>query len=100
MASVRVAAPPTLFGDVPWDRIVRSPELCPLGHVGGRNLVTQLAIDGVPEHDISVTDVLVGEGGGDLVSEPLMVLSPRARRLLLEHRLRVGRLEVARVLEN
>lgn len=94
---VEVASPPTLFGDDPWDpRDGR--ELCPLRHVGGRNVLTQLTVRDHPVADLSATDLAIGQRSGDLVPEPMLVLSKRAFELVEPSGLKLGTFEVARVL--
>ena len=90
-------APKTVFGLAPFEEDVRENYRCPLGHVLGLNLLSELHItryswDG---SDISVTQQLVGCRRGVLVPRPMIIISPRLYRLLHEHKIRGHKIEVA-----
>lgn len=90
--------PPTRFGVKPLvddadDALFR----CPLGHVGGLNLLSELYVsrDSWDGSDWAMTEQLVGRRVGVLVPRPLLLISPRLRRLFADNNIRGYSLEVA-----
>lgn len=89
--------PPTRFGDGPFDDDPQGENRCPLGHVSGLNLLSEVSVsrsawDGC---DIAITDNLVGCRRGVLVPRPILLASPKFFRLLLANRIKKFRYEVA-----
>lgn len=93
---VEVAAP-TRFGIDPFDDDPAGHYRCPAGHVAGLNILSELSIERGSWNgaDIAVTRQAVGYRQGVLVPSPLIVVSPRLRRLLLEHDVKGFETEVA-----
>jgi hypothetical protein len=91
------AAPPTEYGKNPFDLDEAGEYPCPLGHVAGLNLLSELTIDRRSWRgaDIVVTRQLVGLREGALVPAPSILISPRLFRLMRENRVRGVRYEVA-----
>ena len=90
-AFVDVASPPTGFGDTPWS--TADPlELCKLGHVGGRNITTELTIKHPLTTDLAATTVAIGQPGNTLRAEPMLVISPKLYQSFTDE-LRVGLVE-------
>jgi hypothetical protein len=78
--------PPTEFGIDPFDRDAEGTFRCPMGHVSGLNLLSEVYVpraDWVGS-DLTVTDDLVGARRGVLVPSPMLLISQRFYRLLLE----------------
>jgi hypothetical protein len=89
--------PPTRFGVSPFDDDPERKHVCPLGHVGGLNLLSELHVarsswDG---SDMAVTSSLVGARRGLLVPAPLVLISPRLWRLLKTEKMKGWKIEVA-----
>lgn len=96
-APVRAVAP-TSFGINPFDEDAAGLYRCPLGHVAGLNLLSELTIRGSDWDgaDIVATAEAVGHrGGGLLVPSPLLLVSPRLYRLFHDERVKGARVEVA-----
>ena len=91
------AVPPTCFGVNPFDEDPEGHYRCPLGHVSGLNLLSEVwvpreAWDG---SDIVCTKNLVGIRRGLLVPVPLLLISPRLWRLLEAKQVKGYKVEVA-----
>ena len=89
--------PPTRFGIDPFDEDPEGQCRCPLGHVSGLNLLSEVWIpraawDG---SDIVRSQNMVGARGGLLVPRPLLFISPRLWRLLEREKVRGYQVEVA-----
>lgn len=71
---------------------------CPLGHVAGLNLLSEIHVD-VPSlpADFAITRELVGERVGLLRPEPLVLVSQRVRAALVEADVKGWAFEVAHV---
>ena len=87
-------APQTRFGVSP---VENGSYRCPFGHVVGLNVLSEVFVrrseyDG---SDLAATRELVGARRGELVAAPLLLVSPRFRGLLDEHRIRGARVEIA-----
>jgi len=93
---VEVAAP-TRFGIDPFDEDAEGRYRCPLGHTAGLNILSELSVGRDSWHgaDMTVTRQYVGHRQGVLVPSPLIVISPRLRRLLIEHDIKGFKTEVA-----
>jgi hypothetical protein len=93
-------APMTRFGLDPFDPDEQGQYRCPLGHVAGLNILSELSVvredwDGA---DLCATKQWLGYrglDGGVLRPSPLLLVSQRLRRLLVESRARGFTLEVA-----
>ncbi|MGC8960780.1 MAG: hypothetical protein ACP5OO_13565 [Chloroflexia bacterium] len=88
---------PTRFGIHPFDEDPEGRYRCPLGHVGGLNLLSEVWVsrevwDG---SDIVCTKELVGIRRGLLMPAPLLLISPRLWRLLEENQIKGYKVEVA-----
>jgi hypothetical protein len=81
-------APETRFGRDLADPESPDSDRCPLGHVVGLNVLSEVHLprSAMADVDIVATKELVGRREGVLVPEPLILMSPRVRRLLLEER--------------
>lgn len=94
-----VLTPPTQFGETPFDFDDRGAYRCPLGHVAGLNLLSEVTIDAAtwPEVDATSTVQHVGNprGQGLLVPEPLLICSPRFHQAIVADGLTGARFEVA-----
>ena len=87
----------TRFGIDVFDDDPEGFHRCPLGHVAGLNILSEVHIqrDLWPGTDFAVTRELVGDRRGLLRPAPLLLVSQRARQVLTEHRIKGLRLEVA-----
>ena len=88
---------PTRFGIAPFDEDPEGRYRCPLGHVSGLSLLSEVwvpreAWDG---SDIVCTKNLVGGRRGVLVPRPLLLISPRLWRLLEARQIKGYEVEVA-----
>jgi hypothetical protein len=80
--------PPTRFGVDVFDDDAAGEFRCPLGHVAGLNLLSEVSVvrsewDG---SDVFCTQQLVGTRRGVLVPRPELLISQRCWKLLREHR--------------
>jgi hypothetical protein len=88
---------PTRFGVNPFDDDPEEQFKCPLGHVSGLNLLSEVWIprsawDG---SDIIKTENLVGIRRGVLIPTPLLLISPRLWRLLKRENIKGYKVEIA-----
>jgi hypothetical protein len=94
-------APPTRIASGPFDDSERPEERCSRGHLLGLNLISELFVDikdaGVsPEkHCVVATTQFVGVRRGLLRPRPLVVVSQATWRLMVAHRIKGFRVEVA-----
>lgn len=91
---------PTLFGNDPFDEDPEGKYCCSLGHVSGLNLLSEVWVkravwDG---SDIVYTKDLVGTRRGLLVPRPMLLISPRFRRMLVEKDIKGYKVEVAHLI--
>ncbi len=95
-------AHPTRFGTDIFDEDPEGAHRCPLGHVAGLNLLSELYVPrrDLPNTDFAVTRELVGDRRGLLRPSPLLLVSQRVRVLLVEHGIKGYDLEVAHLVEN
>jgi hypothetical protein len=93
------AVAPTAFGIDPFDLDEEGRYRCPLGHVAGLNLVSELTISAATwgGTDVATTRQQVGTRQGLLVPGPLIVVSPRVWQLLESNKVRGCVVEVAQV---
>lgn len=89
--------PPTRFGVGPFDDDPEHEYVCPLGHVSGLNVLSELHVarsswDG---SDMAVTKNLVGARQGLLVPAPLILISRRLWRALKAEKVKGWKIEVA-----
>lgn len=78
---------PTRFGKSPFDEDEAGEYRCPMGHVAGLRILSELSVSrrGYDESDLCATQQQVGmrsRNGGVLRPYPLLVISPRLRRVL------------------
>lgn len=94
------AVSPTLFGNDPFDLDEEGRYRCPQGHVAGLNLLSELWVRRADHDgsDLCATRQLVGpniEPGGVFRPYPLLLISQRLRRLLVDLKAKRLELEVA-----
>lgn len=91
------SAPPTRFGIDPFDEDVDGKYRCPVGHISGLNILSELTVkvNGWNKSDIAVTQDMVGTREGVLVPHPLILISPNFYRLLSENNIKGYKAEVA-----
>jgi len=93
--------PPTRLGIHPFEEDIEGRNRCLYAgqkdHVAGLNRLSEVSIAGSAwdGSDIICTEQLVGVKRGILRPVPLLVISPRLRRLLIEHKVKGFREEVA-----
>jgi hypothetical protein len=89
--------PPTCFGINPFDKDTEGKYRCPLGHVSGLNILSEVSVAGAAWQgsDLSLTSEFVGARGGVLRPAPLILVSPKVRALLLDNRIKGAEFEVA-----
>lgn len=87
--------PSTRAGDDPFDET--SHGRCPLGHVLGLNLLSEVTVErrSLAKVDVMMTRQLVGVRSGLLRPEPLLLVSPNARRSFDEAEVKGLSIEVA-----
>jgi len=98
VTSARVdAVPPTSFGKNPFDLDEAGEYRCPLGHVAGLNVVSELTIEqrAGQRADMVATRQLSGLRQGLLVPAPSLLISPALFRLMQAKRIKGARYEVA-----
>jgi hypothetical protein len=80
-------APLTQFGVDVFDDDPQGAHRCPLGHVAGLNLLSEIYVrrEDWPETDFAITRELVGDRRGLLRPTPLLLISQRARAILVDH---------------
>jgi hypothetical protein len=89
--------PPTLFGNNPFDEDPEGEYRCPLGHVSGLNLLSEIWVskDSWDGSDIVRTQDLVGIRRGVLVPRPLLLISSRMWQLLTMEKIKGYKIEIA-----
>ncbi len=89
--------PPTRFGISPFDDDPKGEERCPLGHVAGLRVLSELWLSraGWDGSDFCCTKEMTVLGGGLIMPVPEILISPRLRKLFLEHKITGYRVEVA-----
>ncbi len=90
------ATQPTKFGIEPFDEDPNGLYRCPFGHIVGLNLLSEVTVsradwDG---SDVACTKDMVGVRAGLLRPHPILLMSPRLRRLFSEHSVRGFEIEV------
>lgn len=92
-------APSTEVGNGPFDLDPGNENRCPLGHVAGLNLLSEVTIVRPPGPlaDLVETTQYVGVRRGLLRPERLLLVSPRVRRLVLDEGLKGWGFEVAHI---
>lgn len=91
------AVAPTRFGKDPFDDDPKREHVCPLGHVSGARLLSEVSAsrhqyDG---SDVIITRNMVGLRGGVLVPRALILISPQFYHLLGKNQIEGYRVEVA-----
>ena len=78
--------PPTHFGINPFRDDEEGEYRCPLGHVSGLNLLSEAHVPRADwdDSDVAATADLVGARMGLLVPSPILLISQRLYRMLLE----------------
>lgn len=89
--------PPTEFGINPFKPDNTGQYRCPLGHVSGLCVLSEVYVrreiwDG---SDVASTEDMTGRRAGVLVPSPMVLISQRLYRLLLEHKVKGFEAEVA-----
>lgn len=89
--------PPTLAGVRPSDLDSEGTYRCPLGHVIGLNLLSELTVSrrDRPKTDFAITRQYIGVRRGLLAPAPLIVVSQRVREVIERNHIKGCRLEVA-----
>lgn len=99
--SVRVASP-TNFGINLFNSDREGTYRCPLGHVLGLNILSELSVarDSWNRNDIAFTQEMVGyrPKDGVIVPAPLLVISPRFWQLLVAEKIKGYRVEVTHLI--
>jgi hypothetical protein len=93
---------PTRFGNDPFDDDKQGLYRCPVGHIEGLNILSELNIKkDTYKHlyDIAVTRQHVGRLMGKIMPSPLIVISPRFRDLLVSNNIKGFKTEVAYLAE-
>ena len=87
----------TVVGNTPFDLDEARQEVCPMGDTLGIGPISpvHLRFDQVVEHDVMRTAECFGVRRGLLVPHPAILISPRAFRVLREHRIKGFEAEVA-----
>lgn len=100
-APVRVA-PHTRFGTDIFDDDPQGTYRCPLGHVAGLNLLSEVYVrrEHQPEADFAMTYEHVGDRRGVLRPAPLLLVSQRVRAVLVEHEIKGYDLEVVHLTDD
>ena len=100
-APVRVA-PPTRFGTDIFDDDPQGTYRCPLGHVAGLNLLSEVSVrrEHQPETDFAITHEHVGDRRGVLRPAPLLLVTQRVRTALIEHEIKGYDLEVVHLIDD
>jgi len=90
----------TRFGMGPFEEEDHEGNVCPLGHVLGLNLLSELYVlrDSWSGTDFAATRQLVGCRRGVLVPRPMFLISPKVRSLFVQHKVRGFKTEVAHLL--
>jgi len=88
---------PSRFGIHPFDEDEEGLYRCPINHVSGLNLLSEIWVskkqwDG---SDIVKTENMVGVRRGLLAPTPLLLISPRLQQLLFDNEIKGYRVEVA-----
>ncbi|XXF78577.1 hypothetical protein P2318_02120 [Myxococcaceae bacterium GXIMD 01537] len=88
---------PTVAGIDPFDLDEPGEHRCPLGHVAGLNLLSELHVDrsGLDGSDVTQTRQLFGRRTGLLRPRPLLLITPKLRALLAELNVKRLKVEVA-----
>ena len=89
---------PTRYGINPVDDDSQGLYRCPLGHIEGLNLLSELSIkrDTFNHlYDIAVTRQHVGRHANAIMPHPLIVISPRLRELLVSNDIKGFKTEIA-----
>jgi hypothetical protein len=92
-----LTCPPTKYGITPFDENVEASNECPLGHVSGRRILTEIAIrrEDWDQSDLVATTNLIGFRSGYFVPEPMLLISPRLWRFMVDNKVRGVAFEVA-----
>jgi hypothetical protein len=91
---------PTVTGNNPFDLDDEDEGRCPLGHIAGLNLLSELHVarKGYDGSDWACTRQMFGERVGVLRPRPCILISPKLRALLVELKVRRLGIEVAHLL--
>ncbi len=88
---------PTLAGIDPFNDDADGEYRCPLGHVLGLNLLSEISVarDSWDESNVACTSNMVGVRRGVLVPRPMLLISPRFYRLLRDEKIKGYNCDVA-----
>jgi hypothetical protein len=88
---------PSRFGIHPFDEDKKGLYRCPINHVCGLNLLSEICVsrDQWDGSDIVKTKNMVGVRRGLLAPTPLLLISPKLRKLLVDNEIKGCRIEVA-----
>jgi hypothetical protein len=91
--------PPTKYGIKPFDEDIEQRFRCPLGHVSGLNLLSELWLsqENWDGSDICQTRDMVGTRRGVLVPKPLLLISLKLYKLLEREKIKGYKVEVAHI---
>lgn len=93
---VTILSPPTQFGIDPFNEDLEGAYRCPLGHVLGLNILSELWIkhETWDRSDVVMTREMIGVRGGLLVPEPLVLISARLHKLMKERHITGYQVEI------
>lgn len=89
---------PTRYGINPVDDDNQGLYRCPLGHIEGLNLLSELSVKSDTynnQYDIAITRQFVERHANVIMPHPLIVISPRLRELLISHNIKGFKTELA-----
>jgi len=92
--------PPTRFGIGPFDEDVEGRYRCALRHTSGLHILSEVHVRRGDWNgsDLVATSNLIGQRGGYLVPEPMLLVSPRLRQFLVAQKPRGVVFEVAHLI--
>lgn len=87
----------TITGIDHFDPDIKNEYRCPLGHVIGLSILSELSIINSTwnKSDIAVTRELIGVNRGLLRASPLVLISQKLRKILVEYKVKGIKIEVA-----
>jgi len=90
-------SPAPRTGINPFDDDVKNEYRCPLGHVIGVNILSEIAVEqpDFPVSDWNITMQKTGHRGGLLRPKPSILISPKLRNLMVEEKIKGFKTEIA-----